>query len=203
MLAHRIARAREVREQRHEAPHAVAHRVDEEQHDLVAAELRQGDVEVEVELEQLDRVRDLVRAIGERLELRDTLAITGGPRRAEPRDLAPEDPPEFEEIADQLGLAARERQQVLDQLDPSGLHEVLDPGAVALADADEPEVLELLQRLAEGRTVDPQALRQLSLRRELRARRILSVEDERAQLLGNLLGHALLLDRLEHPLERG
>ena len=48
-------RRREVREQRHEAAHAVAHRVDQQQHDLVARQLRDRDVEVEVELEQLER----------------------------------------------------------------------------------------------------------------------------------------------------
>jgi hypothetical protein len=88
---------------------------------------------------------------------------------------------------------------VLDELDPAGLHEVEHARAVALADAHEPEVLELLQRLAQRRAVDAQPLRQLALRRELRAGWILSVEDQRAKLLGDLLGDSLLLDRLEHP----
>ena len=131
------------------------------------------------------------------------VAILARARRGEPRELAAEDPAELEQVADQLGLAAGERQQVLDQLDAAGLHEVLDAGAVALADPHEPEVLELLERLAQRRAVDPQPLRQLALRRELRARRVLAVEDERAQLLGDLLGDALLLDRLEHPRDEG
>ena len=33
--------------------------------------------------------------------------------------------------------------------------------------------------------------------------RVLAVEDQRAQLLGDLLGDTLLLDRLEHPLSAG
>jgi len=43
-------------------------------------------------------------------------------------------------------------------------------GAVALADPHQPEVLELLERLAQRRAIDPQALRQLALRRQLRTR---------------------------------
>jgi hypothetical protein len=61
-------------------------------------------------------------------------------------------------------------------------------------------VLELLQCLAERSAVHPKPLRELALRRQLGAGRILPIEDEAAQLLGDLLGNALLLDRLEHPL---
>ena len=64
------------------------------------------------------------------------------------------------------------------------------------------EVLELLQRLAQGCAVDAKPLRELALRRELRSRWILAVEDERAQLLGDLFSYALLLDRFEHSSER-
>ena len=87
--------------------------------------------------------------------------------RGEPGDLAAEDAAELEQVADQLGLAAGERQQVLDELDAAGLHEVLDARAVALADPDQPEVLELLEGLAQRRAVDAQALRQLALGRQL------------------------------------
>ena len=45
-------------------------------------------------------------------------------------------------------IATGERKQVLHQLDSAGLHEVRDPGAVALTDPDQPEVLELLERFS-------------------------------------------------------
>jgi hypothetical protein len=38
---------------------------------------------------------------------------------------------------------------VLDQLDAAGLHEVSDARSVALANAHQPEMLELLERLAQ------------------------------------------------------
>src|SRR5262249_45050155 len=117
-------------------------------------------------------------------------------RRREPRDLAAEDAAELEQVADQLRLAAAERQEMLDQLDAAGLHEVLHARTVALADANEPEMLELLQRFSQRRAIDAKSLRQLALRRQLRARRILTVQDQRAQLLRDLLGNTLLLHGL-------
>ena len=68
---------------------------------------------------------------------------------------------------------------------------------------DEEDVVELLEGLAQRRAVHPQSLRQLALGRQLRPGWILAVEDQRSQLLGDLLGDALLLHRFEHPLTRG
>src|SRR3712207_7281389 len=56
-------------------------------------------------------------------------------------------------------------------------------------------VLELLQRLAQRRPVHAKALRQLALRRQLAPGRVLPVQDQSAQLFGDFLGDALLLDR--------
>src|SRR5205823_5314484 len=106
------------------------------------------------------------------------------PRSGEARELASEDAAELEQVADQLGLAAAEWQQVLHELDAAGLHEVLDARAIALADPDEAEVLELLERLAQRRAIDAQPLGQLALGWQLAAGRVLAVQDERAELFG-------------------
>src|SRR5690242_7371687 len=92
---------------------------------------------------------------------------------------------------------------MLDQLDPTGLHEVLNAGTIALPDPDEPEMLELLEGFSERRAVDAQAFRELAFGRQLRTRRVLAVQDQGAQLFGDLLGDTLLLDRFEHPRARG
>ena len=128
------------------------------------------DVELEVEVEQLGGAGRAVGLVGERAQLGEPSLSFARARGGEARELAAEDPAELEEVADQLGLATGERQQVLDQLDAAGLHEVLDARAVALADPHEAEVLELLQRLAQRRAVDAQPLRQLALRRQLATR---------------------------------
>ena len=59
-------------------------------------------------------------------------------------------------------------------------------------------MLELLEGFAQRRPIDAQSLGQLTLGWQLRPGRVLAVQDEAAQLFGNLLGYALLLDRLEH-----
>jgi len=64
-------------------------------------------------------------------------------------------------------------------------------------------MLELLESLAQRRAIHAQPLGQLALGRKLRARRVLTVQDQRPQLLGDFLGHPLLLDWLEHSTVRG
>ena len=58
--------------------------------------------------------------------------------------------------------------------------------ALAVADLDDAEHREAVQRLAHGRAADAELLRQLALGRHLRARRQLA--DGRQQLLGDRLG---------------
>jgi len=158
MFANRLLRSGEVREQRHEVANAVAHGVDEEQHDLIPRKRCDGDVELEIEIEQVRRAGGLLGFVGERTQLGEPVFVLAGASGSEPSELAAKDPTKLEEIADQLGLTAAERQQVLDELDAAGLHEVLDPCAVALANPHEALMFELLERFPQRRAIDTQAL---------------------------------------------
>ena len=130
----------------------------------------------------------------ERVDVAAQAGLLLGQRRLEPRQVL-------------VGAAARGQAGDLDLDDQPGLDELVgdaalerggdrrglavgrrlagDEHALAVADLDDAEHREAVQRLADGRSADAELPRQLALRGHLRARRQLA--DRRQELLGHRL----------------
>ena len=150
----------------------AADAVEEQQQHAVLRGRGELDVEVEVVAEQRHRVE--VGRVVARGELAQAIERLGrAAQRGQPAALLAEGHAELEHLAEQrhVGRLAAAQEQVRDQLDPRGAHEVGDAGAVALPRAHEADELERLDGLAQGAAVHAEALGQLALGGACRPRR--------------------------------
>ena len=79
------------------------------------------------------------------------------------------------------------------QIEARSLDEIQHPGPVALPAAHQPGELEVLDRLAQGRPVDPHGFGQLPLRRQLLSDLVTTHQDHASQLLGHLVSDPLFI----------
>jgi len=122
-----------------------------------------------------------------------------GPLSGHHHHLVAEKSSKLEDIANDVGKrVVGERNQVRNQVETSGLHEVLDPCAIALPNADQPQMFKFFKRFPQRCPVDSELFGEIALRGEFLSGHIFTREDQRPKLFDDFVCNALFFNGFEH-----